>query len=215
MTKEFIYNGRMFYKGLIALFLTTVMISATQQSQAQARLQMKLGYNTGMPIGNFKDYMGKNSFRGIIGELNFPINERLKLGLGVSYNDYYEKIPRRIYETHDGTISAVVTNSIQTTPIQVRAYYDLTGGTIRPYVGVGAGGNVIGFSQYLGEFGDKDYSFKPSFMGDAGINIPFNKETRAAGINLGAHFNYMPYNKNNLSNLSNWGIHAAVFFPLK
>lgn len=183
--------------------------------QAQERLQFKVGYNVGMPIGTFKDFMGKNSFRGFLGELNYPISNRLKVGLGVSYNDYYEKLPRQVYETKDGTISAVVSNSVQTTPIQLKAYYDLTEGNIRPYAGIGLGGNLVGYAQYFGEFGDKKYTFKPSASADVGINIPFNKETRASGFNIGAHFNYLPYNKNGLDNLNNWGVHAAVFFPLK
>ena len=184
--------------------------------RAQEKLQFKVGYNTGLPLGTFKDFMGKNSFRGFLGELSYPVNDRLKIGLGVAYNDYYEKLPRQIYETKDGTISAAVSNSIQTTPIQVKAYYHLTNNRwIRPYVGVGAGGNLEGYAQYLGEFGERKYSFAPSATAEAGINIPFNKMTRSSGINLGGNFNYLPYNKNGLNNLSNWGIHAAVFFPLK
>jgi hypothetical protein len=183
--------------------------------KAQQQLQFKIGYNVGMPIGAFKDFMGKNSFRGFRGELNYPVSDRLKVGLGVQYNDYYEKIPRRLYETKDGVISAVVSNSVQTTPIQLKASYDLTDGNIRPYVGLGAGGNLIGFAQYLGEFGEREFKFKPSVSGEAGVTIPFNKETRASGLNIGAHFNYLPYNRNNVDNLNNWGVHAAVFFPLR
>lgn len=211
------YNKRLihYYKLAAAILLTITLFLVSDNAMAQQRLQFKVGYNTGMPIGEFKDFMGKNSFRGFLAELNYPVSERLKVGLGVSYNDYYEKLPRQIYETKDGTISAVVSNSVQTTPIQLKAAYDLTGGYIRPYVGLGLGANLIGFAQYLGEFGERQYSFKPSASADAGINIPFNRETRASGINLGAHFNYLPYKKNGLNNLNNWGIHAAVFFPLK
>lgn len=195
--------------------IVVLALFSTMETKAQQRVQFKIGYNTGMPVGNFKDFMSKNSFRGFLGELSYPVNERLKVGLGVSYNDYYEKIPRRIYETKDGTLSAVISNSVQTTPIQIKAAYDLTAGNIRPYVGLGAGGNLIGYAQYVGEFGDRSYTFKPSVSAEAGITIPFNRETRASGFNLGGHFNYLPYNKNNLQNLNNWGVHAAVFFPLK
>jgi opacity protein-like surface antigen len=202
-------------KIIVYIFFAAILTVGAVGAQAQERLQFKVGYNTGMPIGSFKDFMGKNSFRGFLGELNYPINNRLKVGLGVSYNDYYEKLPRQTYETKDGTISAVVTNSVQTTPIQLKAYYDLTEGNIRPYAGLGVGGNLIGYAQYLGEFGEKKYSFMPSATAEAGINIPFNKETRASGVNIGAHFNYLPYNKNGLDNLNNWGVHASVFFPLR
>lgn len=184
--------------------------------RAQSGLQLRVGYSTAMPLGTFKDFMGKNSFRGYNGELSYPITERFRIGLGVSFSDYYEKFPRQTYQTQEGVISAVLTNSIQTTPIQVKANYDLTKeGLIRPYVGIGAGFNLVRFGQYYGEFGDANTSFKPAASADAGINIPFNRATRSAGINLGANFNYMPYNENGLKHLNNWGVHVGVFIPMK
>jgi opacity protein-like surface antigen len=207
-------GGNWMIKAIAALLIGMVALGVGD-ANAQQRVQFKIGYNTGMPLGNFKEFIGKNSFRGFRGELRLPVSERLKVGLGVSYNDYYEKLPRQIYETKDGTISAVVSNSIQTTPIQLKASYDLTTGTIRPYVGLGAGGNLVSYAQYLGEFGNRESKFKLSATAEAGLTIPFNKQTRSSGLDIGAHFNYMPYNRNNLNNLNNWGIHAAVFFPLK
>lgn len=208
-------RSKFIFRILPVVILAILFTAYSNTADAQERLQFKIGYNTGMPVGDFKNFMGNNSFRGFLGEFAMPVNNRLKVGLGVSYNDYYEKIPRQIYETKDGTLSAVVSKSVQTTPIQLKATYDLTDGAIRPYVGMGAGGNLIGYAQYFGEFGERQYSFKPSVSANAGINIPFNREMRRSGFNLGAHFNYLPYNKNNLNNLNNWGVHAAVYFPLK
>jgi opacity protein-like surface antigen len=200
----------------IIILLALVAALSIQNSQAQDRLLFKIGYNTGMPVGSFKDYMGKNSFRGYRGELLYPVNEQIKVGLGVSYNDYYEKIPRQNYQIPEGTISAVVSNSIQTTPIMVKGEYELTKtGWIRPYAGLGAGFNLITYAQYLGEFGNKKSAFKPAVAGEAGINIPFNKETRVAGINVGGQFNYLPFKFNGLTNLNNWGVHIAAYFPLR
>ena len=201
---------------IVYIFIAVVSAIGFSDLQAQDRLLFKVGYNTGMPIGSFKDYMGKNSFRGYLGEISYPVNERLKIGLGVTFNDYYEKLPRKLYQTPEGTLSAVVSNSIQTTPIMIKAEYELTkNGWIRPYAGVGAGFNLVSYARYFGEFSDKKSGFKPAVGAEAGINIPFNKETRVSGINLGGHFNYLPFKYNELSNLNNWGIHAAVYFPLR
>lgn len=197
------------------LFSLTLLLGAISL-QAQDRLMLKLGYNTGMPVGKFKDYMGNNSFRGFLGELAYPVTEQLKVGLGVSFNDYYEKIPRQLYQMDEGTVSAVVSNSIQTTPILLKASYELTKtGWIRPYAGIGGGFNLVSYSRYFGEFGSKKTSFKPAAAAEAGVTIPFNKVTRAAGINVGGHFNYLPFKFDGLNNLNNWGIHAAVYFPLR
>ena len=197
------------YTGLLAAL---VVCSVTTHAQD---VQMRAGYNTGMPMGAFKDFMGKNSFRGYFGEITYPIAEQWKIGLGVQFNDYYEKLPRQVYETKDGTISAVVTNSIQTTPVLARGAYELTKDhLVRPYVGLGVGFNVIGFNQYLGEFNSSKSLFKPAASAEAGVNIPFNKITRSTGINVGVHYNYMPLNYNGVDNLNNWGAHLGIFFPL-
>lgn len=201
--------------GIVGLMLVC-WLAGTGTAMAQERMQLKLGLNSGMPVGSFKDYMGKNSFRGFHGEISYPVSSRLHVGLGVAHNDYYEKVPRAIYETKGGTISAVVSKSIQTTPLMAKASYDLTGeGWIRPYAGLGAGVNLISFNEYLGEFGDQQTAFKFALGADAGVNIPFNKTYRTSGINLGANFNYMPYNRSGLDNLNNWGVHLGVYFPLR
>ena len=203
-------------KNIIAFVILISAVAVLSDVQAQDRLMLKVGYNTGMPVGTFKDYMGKNSFRGYRGEILYPVSEQLKVGLGISYNDFYEKLPRQQYQTSEGTLSAVVSNSIQTTPIMIKGEYELTkSGWIRPYVGVGAGFNLVSYARYFGEFNDKKTGFKPAVGGEAGVNIPFNKETRMSGINLGGHYNYLPFKYNELTNLNNWGIHAAVYFPLK
>lgn len=203
-------------KLLISGLFGIVFALGATEAEAQDRLLFKVGYNTGMPVGSFKDNMSKNSFRGFLGELSYPVNERLKVGLGVSFNDYYEKLSRQFYSFDEGTVSAVLSNSIQTTPITFKAQYELTkSGWIRPYAGIGAGFNLIGYSKYYGEFGTKKTAFKPTAGAEAGINIPFNRETRISGITLGGHFNYMPFKADGLSDLNNWGLHAAVYFPLK
>lgn len=196
--------------------LAALFVVAGMSVHAQDRLLFKVGYNPGFPVGSFKDFMGKNSFRGYTGELSYPVSERLKIGLGVSYNDFYEKHPRQLYQFSEGTVSAVVSNSIQTTPIMIKAAYDLTNtGWIRPYAGIGAGFNLATYAQYFGEFGEKKSVFKPAASAEAGITIPFNRETRTSGINLGGHFNYLPFNKMDLNNLNNWGLHLTAYFPLR
>jgi opacity protein-like surface antigen len=196
--------------------VAAVFLMGTASAYSQDKLMFKVGYSPGFPVGSFKEFMGKNSFRGYMGEIAYPVTEQFRLGLGVSYNDFYEKHPRQVYELNEGTVSAVVSNSIQTTPIMIKAAYDLTKtGWIRPYVGIGGGFNLVSYAQYFGEFGEKQTKFKPAAAAEAGITIPFNRETRGSGINLGAHFNYLPFKVGTVDHLNNWGVHAAVYFPLR
>ena len=203
-------------KSIIYIVMLIAGLGTVGALNAQSGLQMRLGYNPAMPVGSFKDFMGKNSFRGYQGEISYPLSANLRIGLGVSFNDFYEKHPRQLYNTKDGVVSAVVSNSIQSTPILIKANYEFTKAqAIRPYVGLGAGFNLINYNQYFGEFNDGKSAFKPAFAADAGVNIPFNKLTRSAGINLGANFNYQPFKYNELKNLNSWGVHAGVYFPLR
>lgn len=190
-----------------------IMSMAYFAGQAQQPLQLKVGYNVNTPVGSFKNFIGKTSFRGVNGEISYLINDQVSVGLGASFSDFYQKYPRRVYDTKDGNISAVVTNSIQTMPVLAKASYNFLKGTVKPYVGIGAGMNLISYNQYLGEFPDGKALIKPAFSGDAGVNIPVGK-LKSGGINLGANFNYLPFNYNEVKNLNNWGVHAGVFFPL-
>jgi outer membrane protein W len=196
--------------------LSAIVLMAFISGQAQQKLEMKLGYNFNMPVGSsFKTAVSKTSFRGFNGELTYPINNQLSVGLGVMYNDFYQKYPRQVYDTKDGSISAVLSNSIQTTPVLAKVNYNiLSQGLVRPYVGLGAGFNFINYNQYLGEFPDSKSAFKPAVSGDAGVNIMLGK-SQSAGLNFGTNFNYLPFNYNDIKNLNNWGVHGGVFFSLR
>lgn len=197
-------------------FSAFIIIVASINSYAQQKLQLKIGYSANTPVGSsFKNLISNTSFRGANGELVYAINDQLSLGLGVSYNDFYQKYPRQLIDTKYGEISAVVSNSVQVTPVVAKVNYSfIKGGNIQPYTGLGAGFNLINYYQYLGEFPDSKTVFKPALQADAGINISLNK-IRGTGLNIGANYNYLPFNYNEIKTLNNWGIHAGFFFRLR
>ena len=200
---------------LKSVAVIAVLLGSVYATQAQEKLQLKLGYNISTPVGKFADEIDKTSFRGFTGELAYPLSSKLQVGLGVMYNDYYQKYPRQVYAVDHGSISAVITNSIQTVPILAKVNYNIVQrGFVKPYISVGAGGDLITYKQYLGEFPYSKTAFKPAVNGDAGVNIAMGK-TKTAGINLGANFNYLPFNYNGISNLNSWGAHAGIFFALR
>lgn len=196
--------------------LSVLIMMAFLPGQAQQKPVVKLGYSFNTPVGtSFKNVISNTSFRGFNGELAYPVNSQVLVGLGVSYNDFYQKYPRQVIATKYGDISAVISNSIQTTPIVAKVTYSfLKQGLLRPYAGLGAGVNFIRYNQYLGEFPDATSSVKPAMQADAGVNFTLSK-LRGTGINIGANFNYLPFNYDDVKNLNNWGIHAGILFPLK
>ncbi|HEX6430203.1 MAG TPA: outer membrane beta-barrel protein [Niastella sp.] len=196
------------------LFFASVPFTASAQER---ELQFDINYAIGIPGGSFKtDAMDKTSFRGWTANLMYNITDKISVGLGTGFQDFYQKYPRSVYKLNEGgEVSAVLTNSIQTIPILAQVQYRfLPGKMVQPYVGVGVGGNMIVFDQYLGEFENSRSDFKFAARPEAGLYVPFRKDG-PAGIHIFGAYNYMPYKTNGIDDLSNWGAGIGVKFPLR
>ena len=180
-------------------------------------LNLELNYNYSIPTGNFKsDVIGDASPRGFMGNLMYPFSDNWSVGLAYGFQDYYQKYPRQLYHlSNTQDISAVLSNSIQTTPIMVKAkYYPGGKSSVKPYLALAAGGNIIDYKQYYGEFGSSRSNF--GFRAEAGLGvlIPF-KKTSSSGINVGATYDYAPYNKNGLNDLNSINVQAGIQIQLR
>ena len=194
-------------------FLALIPFNSKAQER---RLQLDLNYAVGIPGGSFKsDAIDKTSTRGWTANLLYNITPNISVGVGTGFQDFYQKYPRAVYKLNEGgEVSAVLTNSIQTIPILAQFQYRLLPGkTVQPYVGVGVGGNMVIYDQYLGEFDNSKSSFKFAARPEVGLFVPFRKEG-PAGIHLFGAYNYMPYKMDGIENLNNWGAGIGVKFPL-
>ena len=200
--------------GIVALLL----ISAAVHAQ-KGNVKADVNYNYSLPMGNFKNNIISNgSPRGGNVSIMYSLSNKLALGGVVGYQDYYQKYPRAVYQTgdHEST-SAVLSNSLQSTPLMAKLAYTPLGSSaspIQPYISAGAGFSFVSFKQYLGEFGGTDNSISFAAQAGAGVLIPFGKLSQA-GVRLGADYSYLPYNKNNMGNLTSLDLHAGVYFPLR
>ncbi|MEO5592455.1 MAG: outer membrane beta-barrel protein [Chitinophagaceae bacterium] len=177
---------------------------------------LKLNYSVAIPMGSYKDLINNTSFRGFGAELMYHINNKFSAGIETGSQDFYQKYPRQTYKMDDGSdLSAVVSNSVQTVPILLKAQYNLLPGkTVQPYVALGAGGNIITYNQYAGEFssaGKTKFGF--AARPEAGVYVPFRKGS-GAGFSVSAGYNYMPFNYNGINNLNNVMAKVGVSFPL-
>jgi hypothetical protein len=200
--------------GVIAFLLLAV--GAAAQAQYHNDLQFNVNYNVNIPSGSFRNFITNPAYKGFTAGLAYPITSQLRVGLSVGYNDYYQKYPRQVYSEGAGSdISAVVSNSVQQMPLLATVDYTLLKkGFIRPYIGAGAGVNFVSFDQYLGEFDNPQSSAHLAVRGEAGILIPLSSYS-ATAIRIGGSYNYAPYNKDGISDLNNWGIHAGVSIPIR
>jgi|JI10StandDraft_1071094.scaffolds.fasta_scaffold63035_4 opacity protein-like surface antigen len=197
----------------ILFFMLLVPFTIT----AQQRLFATVTYNMSMPLNaDFKDYINKTSYRGAQVAVLYDLKSHLRVGLQVSFNDFYERLPREVYQLGDGShISAVLTNTLQYTPVLAKAEYSfLPNRRIRPYAGVGLGAGFINFEQYVGEFPSRQMKIKAAFSVAAGVNIPVT--TRGDyKISIGTSYMMSPYNEAGIKNISTWNVQGGVVIPLK
>ena len=200
----------------ICLVLVSVLLVAVSDSYAQ-RVKLNINYGVGVPAsGSFKDYVSKTSLRGWNANVMYEINDQWSAGLGVGSQDFYQRYPRGVYKTTEGSdISAVITNTVNTMPILVQGQFNiLPEAKVQPYVGLGVGANLVMYSQYFGEFANNRTKFGFAARPEAGILIPVGRY-KESGIVIGAAYNYLPFKQDNLENLNNLGLHAGFKFPLR
>ncbi|MDR6341959.1 hypothetical protein HNQ91_005036 [Filimonas zeae] len=206
----------------IIIPLLVVMAGYGYKAKAQmpvGEMRLNLLYNYSKPQGSFSnDMISKGSPRGGKGELMYGISRTLAAGLQVGFQDYYQKYPRAVYPTNKSEdISAVLTNSVQTTPIIAKVLFSPLGNQrliVQPYVSAGAGLNLINYRQYLGQFESNDASAGFVAQAGAGIQIPLGGLS-SSGIMLGVNYNYAPYSKFGFKNLNTLDFQAGVFLPLR
>ncbi|NTS40963.1 outer membrane beta-barrel protein [Flavisolibacter sp. BT320] len=198
---------------LAASLFVGVAASAQYRGTAQAVVQHSLG----IPMGSLKSAAPDVSARGARVALYFGINDNLAIGGGAAYQDFYHKKDRALYKLEDGSdISAVRSYSIQTIPILFESKWSFSPGkAIQPYVGLGIGGNLVNYNDYLGEFGaEQKTSFGFAARPHAGVYIPFRKHGES-GFTLSGSYSIMPFKTTALSNLNHIGIHAGVTLPMR
>ncbi len=205
-------------RSILIIFATALCVGMGSKASAQqGRTMLNINYSVNTPTGSFNsDVISNTSFRGWNLSVLYGLSDKFSIGAQAGFNDFSEKFPRKVYDTKGGAISAVLSNSVQTIPIQVKAKYNfLPNAPVQPYVAAGVGGNIAMYNQYLGVFSNSGKTkFGFAATPEAGINIPFGKNS-ASGINIGANYNYMPFSYQGIKNLNNWGVFAGIKLPLK
>ena len=182
---------------ILLLVFLPVFAKAQQQS-----FHLNINYSPSLPLGNFKDVTDGMTWRGWEMNLLYQASPQLSIGLGGSSVSFYKRYPQTTFHQPGSDITAVVTNSIELMPIMVKAKYNLTNGALHPYVGIGAGINVIRYDKYYGEFVDYDHVIRFAAQPELGMHIPFVSSDKI-GLNIGAGYNYMPYKNGEVDGLHN------------
>jgi hypothetical protein len=202
-------NRKIFFSFVLFLFFVS-----TLKAQRGANT-FTINYTAAFPTGSFKDIVSKSSFRGFDASFLHGVSEKVSIGLGTGFQDFYQKNPRQLYKLADGSdLSAVLTYSIQTIPILAKVKYNFSPeGLVQPYAAVGAGVNLIQYQQLFGQFGESQAKVRFAARPEAGVHIPFRQG--GTGFNIGASYNIMPLNLDDVKNLNNLSVHAGISIPIR
>ncbi len=205
-------------KSLIISIFFLLGMGLTAHAQ-ESKVNLNINYNYSFPVSHFNsDLVSNASSRGFTGNLMYELNPKLSVGLGVGYQDYYQKYPRQNYKLGQSQeVSAVLSNSIQMVPVMARIAYEPLGSSdsrVQPYISLAAGANFVNNDQYLGQFGSGNTS--TGFRGAAGLGakIPLGKTSRW-GIDAGGTYDYAPYTKFGYKDLNTVNVHGGLYVGLK
>jgi hypothetical protein len=184
--------------------------------QGNSRFWLNLDYGISQPLGSLKDYADKTSFAGWHISLLYEITPKVAAGLGAGYYDFYQKIPRRVYQDKTTSISAVQSHTLQFIPIQPTVVYTPKGDKqgVQPYVGLGIGVADVNYAKYWGEFLDKNNKLGFSVSPMAGVRIPLGKKT-PVHFNADLRYNYAPFKYNEVAAISTVELNAGLSIYLR
>jgi hypothetical protein len=100
-------------------------------------------------------------------------------------------------------------------PVMAKVSMNLSSmGPVQPFLSLAAGGNLIQYRKYYGEFSDTRSKFGFAAQPSVGVNVPFSRRGGAA-FQLAAGFNYMPFKYNDADGLHHGVVKAGISVPLQ
>jgi hypothetical protein len=199
----------------IIVTILAIIIFKTSSWSQQRSWKLTPSYSVAIPVGNFKNLVEETSFRGWSADAMYGINDQVSVGISSGFQDFYQRYPRTILHGEGSDISAVITNSIQVIPIMLKAKYRFSGeGSIQPFASLAAGGNIIQYQKYYGQFVNGNTKFGFTAQPELGVHVPLGK-MKIVGINVGAAYNFMPFKYNDADGLNNFSVKAGVSIPLQ
>src|SRR5207302_6626066 len=110
--------------------------------------------------------------------------------------------------------SALITYSIQPSPVLIKGSYMLTQkGFIQPFATLGLGADLVHYRKFYGEFADEKSALGFAGQAGLGINIQFGI-TKSNVFHIAAEYNYLPYTYNDLNGMNYIGIRAGLSIAL-
>lgn len=191
----------------ISLLIAFVAIASAGFGQGRATTSVQ--YNVALPLGNTSDYIDETSFRGVMMDVDYFIEDEWTLGFAIGIQTFYQE-DGKVSETI-GTLTATgerykYLNSI---PLLFSAKYHLSRyGAVTPHAGLGLGFYYMNqTTKFAGlDFESTDWKF--GLRPEVGLGIELSPST---DVIVGVTYN-SAFNSKDIDAQSYLGIQAGLRF---
>jgi opacity protein-like surface antigen len=173
-------------------------------------------YGVAQPLGGLGDYIDRLSTRNftLAGEWVRPSN--LSFGLQLNTNYFNKRLPRQTYQFGDGAdVSAVQTRSINVQSLMATGKYHFSDVTasVRPYVQIGLGAALVDYGLYWGSLSAEENGSTVHFASQVAVGSRFLFGSEGHwGADVQAAYQYLPYSRAGINNISSLGASVGVFY---
>ncbi len=150
----------------------------------------------GIPIGPFSSgYIDKPTIKNYSLSVDWVLQKPISIGVEVGKTFYSQRLPRAIYNSEEGEISAVQTRTIDLMPIQgvLSYYFAKPNAMIRPYVQAAVGADLLTYTLYYGSLANQKQMVKLTYGGAIGAKFLFKKDG-AIGADVRVKYNQTSLN---------------------
>jgi hypothetical protein len=170
-----------------AVFALVLLMFGTGYSQKE-QWYGAFTYSVSIPTGDTKSFVEEISWRGIGLDYRYMIDRTYSVGLNFGWNVFYERAENKTTQTENGAVTGTSDRTINAFPIMANIhYYFGERKSIRPYVGLNAGGYVMNQRFEIGVFAWERDSWEWGIAPEAGVVIPVERDF---GIILNGKYNY-------------------------
>lgn len=187
--------------------ITTCVCNAQLKLQAVASFD----YSFGFAVSSLDEYIPGKTFDGFHVHWRYFIERNVSLGARTGYNNFRIYMPRAVYETDRGTVSAVQTRYFNAVPFNVTGYYYMRSlHYVMPYVGGGLGPYLLRYEKFYGVVPDHQSSIRFGMSPEVGIVFPFKNS--GLGLIVTGRYNHVFYNHQEIEGLRYFETALSLYF---
>lgn len=194
------------------LFLWIIFVAIGNSiGQIKLRSFVAFNYSYGIPVGSLNTYIPDKPFQGVNADYRYFCKRNLSLGFHTGWNSFKVVLPRQVFETDKGTVSAVQTRFFYSFPLLFTAHYYLRSSKhVMPYVGGGVGPVLVNYEKWYSVVNFKDRTIHFGIAPEVGVIIPFKNS--GLGLNIAGRYNEVFYSHNEVKNVRYFELMAGLYF---